>query len=75
MKQRDWMLGALAAPWMAALSIVLAHRGSSSFDQDRPIYVEGKVVGVRWADPHAEVDIEVPANLKLANDLAKRASR
>jgi Family of unknown function (DUF6152) len=72
MKRREWMLGALAAPWVAAPQGVWAHHGWSSFDQDRPIYLEGKVVGVRWANPHAELDIDVPATLKLPTDLAKR---
>ena len=72
MKRREWMLGALATSWIAAPTAVLAHHGWSSFDQDRPIYLEGKVVAVRWANPHVELDIEVPANLKLPADLAKR---
>lgn len=72
MKRREWMMGALAAPWLGIPSAVFAHHGWSSFDQDRPIYVEGKVVAVRWGNPHAELDIEVPAGLKLPADLAKR---
>jgi hypothetical protein len=72
MKRREWMLGALAAPWVAVPTAALAHHGWSSFDQQRPIYLEGKVIAVRWANPHAELDIEVPANLKLPADLAKR---
>ena len=71
MKRREWMLGALASPWAVVPSVTLAHHGWSSFDQDRPIYLEGRVVAVRWANPHAELDIEVPANLKLPADLAK----
>ena len=62
----------LAAP----LSICLpawAHHGWSSFDQDRPIYLEGKVVKVSWRNPHAELEIEVAPDLKLPADLAKRA--
>ena len=72
MKRREWILGALTAPWLAVPQVVLAHHGWSSFDQDRPIYLEGKVIAVRWANPHAELDIEVPANLKLPADLVKR---
>lgn len=72
MKRREWILSALAAPWLAAPPVVLAHHGWSSFDQNRPIYLEGKVVAVRWANPHAELDIEVPANLKLPADLTTR---
>ena len=29
----------------------LAHHGWSSFDQDRPIYLEGKVVKSVWQNP------------------------
>ena len=72
MKRREWVLSAVAAPWLAMPQVVLAHHGWSSFDQDRPIYLEGKVIAVRWANPHAELDIEVPANLVLPAGLAKR---
>jgi len=62
----------LAAP----LSICLpawAHHGWSSFDQSRPLYLEGQAVKVSWANPHAEVDLELPADLKLPADLAGRS--
>ena len=72
MKRREWVLSAVVAPWLAMPQVVLAHHGWSSFDQDRPIYLEGKVIAVRWANPHAELDIEVPAKLVLPADLAKR---
>ena len=51
----------------------LAHHGWSSFDQQRPIYLEGKVVKSVWQNPHAELEIEVPAGLKLPADFARRA--
>ena len=60
---------------LAAASVCLpswAHHGWSSFDQDRPIYLEGKVVKSLWQNPHAELELEVPANLKLPADLALR---
>ena len=50
-----------------------AHHGWSSFDQERPIYLEGKVTRVKWQNPHAELELEVPAGLKLPSDLAVRA--
>jgi hypothetical protein len=50
-----------------------AHHGWSSFDQDRPIYLEGKVVKSVWQNPHVELMIELPAALKLPADLAQRA--
>ena len=65
---------ALIALGGAALALpkAFAHHGWSSFDQGRPIYLEGKVVKVAWRNPHAEFEIEVPAELKLPADLAQR---
>jgi len=50
-----------------------AHHGWSSFDQDRPIYLEGKVTKAQWRNPHAELELELPAGLKVPADLAQRA--
>ena len=50
-----------------------AHHGWSSFDQTRPIYLEGKARKVSWRNPHAELELELPAELKLPADLARRA--
>ena len=52
---------------------VWAHHGWSSFDQDRPIYLEGKVVKSVWQNPHAELEIDLQAGLKIPADLARRA--
>jgi len=49
-----------------------AHHGWSSFDQDRPIYLEGKVVKSVWQNPHVELLIDLPAVLKLPADLLLR---
>ncbi len=67
MKRRCFVVAAaiLAAP-------VLAHHGWSSFEQDKPLYVAGKVKSVRWANPHAQAVIEVDPGLKLPADLASR---
>ena len=73
MQRRDLLKIASA---LAAASICLpswAHHGWSSFDQDRPIYLEGKVVKSLWQNPHAELELEVPATLKLPADLALRS--
>jgi hypothetical protein len=56
-----------------ALPKAFAHHGWSGFDQDRPIYLEGKVAKVVWRNPHAELELEVAPGLKLPADLAKRA--
>ena len=65
---------ALIALGAAVLTLpkAFAHHGWSGFDQGRSIYLEGKVVKVAWRNPHAELEVEVPADLKLPADLAKR---
>jgi Family of unknown function (DUF6152) len=50
-----------------------AHHGWSSFDLDRPIYLEGKAAQVKWQNPHAELKLELAAGLKLPADLAARS--
>lgn len=51
---------------------VRAHHGWSSFDQGRPIYLEGTVQKVAWRNPHVELDLQLPGELKLPADLAQR---
>ena len=68
MKRRTCLIAIAAALPLAAR----AHHGWSSFDQDRPIYLEGKVTAVRWQNPHAGLEIELPAQLRLPPDLASR---
>jgi len=60
----------LAAMVLAAPAF--AHHGWSSFDQDRPYYLQGTVKSVRWANPHAEAVIEVNADVAVPADLATR---
>jgi hypothetical protein len=50
-----------------------AHHGWSSFDQDRPIYLEGVAKSVKWQNPHVELALEISSGLKLPADLASRA--
>ena len=51
-----------------------AHHGWSSFDQGRPIYLEGVVKRMAWRNPHAELELELPTSgLSLPADLASRA--
>ena len=68
MKRRTLLLAAAAAPLAAA-----AHHGWSSFDQDRPVYLEGRIKSVRWANPHAELLLAVDDGLRLPADLAGRS--
>jgi len=67
MKRRTFVIAAAAVP-----GVSLAHHGWSSFDQDRPVYLEGKVLKSRWQNPHAELDLEVSPNLRVPADLASR---
>ncbi len=48
------------------------HHGWSSFDQSRPIYLDGTAAKVRWANPHTEMELELPADMSLPADLATR---
>ncbi len=59
-------IGAVSAP------VAQAHHGWSSFDQARPIYLEGRAANVAWRNPHAELTLELPAKLALPADLATR---
>ncbi len=72
MKRRELLQAPLAVSLFGLPLLARAHHGWSSFDQDRPIYLEGKVVRSRWQNPHAELMLEVPATLKLPSDLAQR---
>lgn len=50
-----------------------AHHGWSSFDQSKPVYLEGKATKVSWGNPHAEIDLELSPDLRLPADLASRS--
>lgn len=68
---RRRLLGAaLAWPWLAAP--VRAHHGWSSFDQSRPLYLEGRAGPVQWRNPHVELELEVARPLALPADLRQR---
>lgn len=50
-----------------------AHHGWSSFDQNRPLYLEGKATQVAWRNPHVELKLELPNEvLRIPTDLATR---
>ncbi|RZL86377.1 MAG: hypothetical protein EOP82_30115 [Variovorax sp.] len=70
MKRRRIVIAAVSLPFASQLA--WAHHGWSSFDQEHPLYLEGKVVRTRWQNPHAELVIEVASGLKVPADLAKR---
>lgn len=62
----------LAAAGALLAAPARAHHGWSSFDQERPLYLAGRVAKLQWANPHVEFDLAVQANLSLPADLAKR---
>ncbi len=70
MMKRRTLLAIAFAPTATVLRPAHAHHGWSSFDQSKPIYLEGKAAKVAWRNPHAELLLEVrqplalPANLK-----------
>ncbi len=71
--QRRHLLLAAGAASAGLVTRAWAHHGWSSFDQGRPIYLEGRAANVAWRNPHAELTLELPADLKLPTDLATRA--
>jgi len=75
MKRRAFIACALAPA--AGLTLgpgpALAHHGWSSFDQERPLYLEGRAAQVTWRNPHAELQLELAADLRLPADLATRS--
>ena len=84
MKRRTCLVAVLAAPFA-----VRAHHGWSSFNIDQPVFIEGRVVAVKWQNPHAELVVELPPDYKvpyshyhpdppevrLAAELARRKER
>jgi hypothetical protein len=68
MQRRPWLALAL----LVTAVPVLAHHGWGSFDQNAPVYIEGRVKSVEWRNPHAEAVVEVGAALILPADLAQR---
>lgn len=69
MQRRQFIVSAGSAMCLPA---AWAHHGWSSFDQTRPLYLEGRAVKVSWRNPHAEFDLEPKPDLKLPADLPQR---
>ena len=75
MKRRTFLMTLPASGLALALTKnSLAHHGWSSFDESKPVYLEGKVKSVKWQNPHAEIMITLANDLKLPADLAKRVA-
>ncbi len=70
--RRRQLLTAVAA--VAALpGAARAHHGWGGFDQNRPLYLEGRAKSVAWRNPHVELELELAAPLKLPADLKFRS--
>lgn len=74
--QRRSLLAASASAGLSGLLFgprpALAHHGWSGYDGQRPLYLEGRVAHVRWANPHAHLELDPAADLRLPADLAQR---
>lgn len=68
LQRRTLLAATLLAPVLAR-----AHHGWSGFDSSVPIYLEGRIAAVRWGNPHATLELEPTAGLKLPPDLATRS--
>ena len=51
--------GILAVIAMTALPVAAHHSFSAEYDDKKPLKLTGKVVEMRWANPHAWIYIEV----------------
>jgi Family of unknown function (DUF6152) len=73
MQRREFVQVAAVLGWGGVATGAMAHHGWSTFDQGRPIYLEGKTANVRWRNPHVELSLELPETLRVPSDLAQRA--
>ena len=73
MQRRDVLRAALTLLAAGLAGTASSHHGWSSFDQDRPLYLEGRVTKALWQNPHVELELELPAALRLPAGLAERA--
>lgn len=74
MHRRPFLLAGTLLPMSLTFSRAAhAHHGWSSFDQDRPIYLEGKVRSVKWQNPHVELVLDIAPGMKLPADLPNRS--
>ena len=63
----------ITAPVLLSLP-AWGHHGWSSFDQSRPLYLDGKVAQVAWRNPHVELKLDLPADgPRLPADLPARS--
>lgn len=70
MNRRNFVFGVAVLGLVPQLA--RAHHGWSGFDEV-PVYLRGTVKSANWANPHAELMIDVPSDLTLPADLQERA--
>ncbi len=70
--RRRLVLAALSLPVLSLAPAAQAHHGWSSFDTDRPLWLEGRVTQSSWRNPHVELQLEVAHGLRLPANLATR---
>jgi hypothetical protein len=73
MQRRHLLLSSAALAAAGAHLPTRAHHGWSSFDQSKPLWLQGKAQKVAWRNPHAELELELASPLVLPADLASRA--
>ncbi|MDQ7989476.1 MAG: DUF6152 family protein [Candidatus Dactylopiibacterium sp.] len=71
MLRRDFLVG---LPLLLATPRTLAHHGWSSFDDTRPLYLEGVASDVRWRNPHVEFFLDLSAGQTLPAGLATHSA-
>jgi hypothetical protein len=71
MKRRRLLTAAAAVAMLPGAA--RAHHGWTSFDQNRPLYLEGRAKSVAWRNPHVELELELASPLKLPADLKSRS--
>lgn len=62
----------LPAFWFLAAPAAAHHGGTGDYDGSRPLYLRGTVTDVRYGYPHAVLEIDVPNDLAVPEDLAGR---
>lgn len=72
MHRRTWLAAACLGGPTLVVSGARAHHGWSSFDLERPLFLEGRAAKVAWRNPHVELELELPGELRLPADLASR---
>jgi hypothetical protein len=61
----------LTLPALAFAPQLFAHHGWSSFDESKPIYLEGVIKSVKWENPHATLTLDITRNATAPADLPK----